>query len=141
MKTYSYEDFKYVLLDVNSIYLGGKLTYSDIILHEMTPFKLKTIMERYIMKESDAETTLESEFYYMQEDSFQYKTYEQLRVKVKVRQQLEKKNVFGKSKMVSCERIISLKELVSINLAKKKASSMVISEILISKLALIGFTV
>lgn len=136
-----YEDFKYVIQDVGSVSLGAKYTYEDMLHEDLIPFKLKTIITYYILKEADRNTTLESEFYYMQQDTFLYETYRQLRTKVKVRTQTVKKNILGKEKTVYKEEILPLKELTQINLAKKKASGMVILEIVISKLGLMTFSV
>lgn len=139
--TTQYEDFKYVLQDTGSISIGAKYTYKELLSDEMVPFKLKAVMEHYIFKESDPETVLESEFYYLEEGTFLYEIFTQLKVKVKVQQQEEVKSLFGKKKMIYKEKILSLKELTGINLARKKASGMIIREIVISKLGLMTFSV
>lgn len=136
-----YEDFKYVIQDVGSVSLGAKYSYEDMLNEELIPFKFKSIIKYYILKEADKSTTLESEFYYMEEGTFLYETYRQLKTKVKVRTQSVKKNIFGKEKVIYKEEILSLKELTGMNLAKKKASGLVIVEIIISKLGLMTFSV
>lgn len=136
-----YEDFKYVIQDVGSVSLGAKYSYEDMLNEELIPFKFKSIINYYILKEADKSTTLESEFYYMEEGTFLYETYRQLKTKVKVRTQSVKKNIFGKEKIIYKEEILSLKELTGMNLAKKKASGLVIVEIIISKLGLMTFSV
>ncbi|MBQ8597518.1 MAG: hypothetical protein IJ409_07020 [Lachnospiraceae bacterium] len=141
LSTTQYEDFKYVLQDTGSISLGAKYTYKELMVHEMIPFKLKAVMEHYIFKEADPETTLESEFYYLEAGTFLYEVFSQLKIKVKVQQQEEVKSLFGKTKLVYKEKLLSLKELTDINLAKKKASGMIIREIVISKLGLMTFSV
>ena len=70
-----------------------------------------------------------------------YETFRQLKVKVKVQRQKERKTLFGKKKLEYKEEILSLKELKEINLARKKGSGMLIREIVISKLAMMTFTV
>ena len=67
--------------------------------------------------------------------------FRQLKVKVKVQRQKERKTLFGKKKLEYKEEILSLKELTEINLARKKGSGMLIREIVISKLAMMTFTV
>ena len=134
-------DFKYVMLDAGSIYLGAKYTFGDLMEHEMVPFKLKAIMTHYIFKDVDASTSLESQFYYMEPGSFLYETFIQLRTKIKVNILVEKRNLFGKTKVQYVEKIYSLKEFAAINLAKKKASGVIVSEIIISKLGMMAFSV
>lgn len=134
-------DFKYVMMDAGNIYLGARFSYEELLSQEMVPFKLKTILNRYILKEANPETTLESEFYYMEKDTFLYDTFSQLKVKVKVNVRVEKKSLFGKTSWQYGEKILKLKELTEINLAKKKASGMIVREIIISKLGLMTFSV
>lgn len=134
-------DFKYVMLDTGNIYLGARFTFGELLEQEMLPFKLKAILTHYIFKEADKDTTLESQFYYMEKGTFLYDTFLQLKVKVKVNVQVEKKSLFGK---VTCryeEKVLSLKELTDSNLARKKASGMIIREIIISKLGMMTFSV
>lgn len=130
-------DFKYVMQDTGNIYIGARLTYAELMEQEMLPFKMKTIIQHYFLKE----TSLESEFYYLEKGSFLYETFAQLRIKVKVNVLTEKKSLFGKKKMVYTEKILTLKELTEMNLARKKASGMIIREIIVSKLGLMTFSV
>lgn len=141
LNTTQYEDFKYVLQDTGSISIGAKYTYKELMENELVPFKLKAIMEHYMFKEADPETTLESEFYYLEAGTFLYEVFSQMKIKVKVQQQEEVKSLFGKKKLLYKEKLLSLKELTDLNLAKKKASGMIIREIVISKLGLMTFSV
>ena len=141
LSTTQYEDFKYVLQDTGSISIGAKYTYKELMENELVPFKLKAIMEHYMFKEADPETTLESEFYYLEAGTFLYEVFSQMKIKVKVQQQEEVKSLFGKKKLLYKEKLLSLKELTDLNLAKKKASGMIIREIVISKLGLMTFSV
>lgn len=134
-------DFKYVIMDTGNIYIGARFSYKELLTQEMLPFKLKTILNRYILKEANPDTTLESEFYYMKKDTFLYDTFCQLKVKVKVNVLVEKKTLFGKTGSQYEEKILKLKELTGINLAKKKASGMIVREIIVSKLGLMTFGV
>lgn len=138
---YQDNDFKYFMQDVGSLYMGARYNYAEIIGNEMVPFKLKSIIEHYIMKDTQADTTLESQFYYMKEEDFSYKTYMQLKARVKVCMYIEKRGIFGKDKLVYKNRNISLEQLVQMNLAQKKKCSLKIQEIIISKLAMMSFSV
>lgn len=137
----SYEPYKYVMNDTANIYIGAKYSYEELLEADELGFKFKTIITQYILKESDKDNTLEAEFYYMDPNSFIYKTYEQLKCKVKIQMMVESKSIFGKTKSEYKEKVISLKELTDINLAKKKGAGLIVSEIIVSKLALMSFTV
>ena len=136
-----YEDFKYVMQDTGSIYVGAKYAYEELLEAEAVPFKLKAILTHYILKEASPQTTLESEFYYLEPGTFLYETWKQLKVRVKVQVQVEKKSLFGKKRMEYQEKILTLKELTEMNLARKKASGLLITEIILSKLGMMSFSV
>lgn len=137
---YQDNDFKYIMQDIGSLYMGARYSYAELLGHEMAPFKLKSIIEHYIMKDTQAEITLESQFYYMGSEDFSYKTYMQLKAKVKVCMYIEKKSFFGGKKMVYRNITIPIDRFVQMNLAQKKKYGVKIQEIAISKLAMMSFS-
>lgn len=134
-------DFKYFIQDAGNVYLGAKFSYAEIMRQDRVNFKYKSIVEHYIMKDTDSETTLESQLYYMTPDQFSYRTYMQLKAKVKVCMLVQKKRLFGGTKTVYENKVMKLEELVQMNLAKKKQCGMVIQELSMSKLALMAFNI
>ncbi len=134
-------DYKYFMQDTGSVYLGAKLSYAEILQDEMVNFKYKSIVEHYIFKDTDPETTLESQLYYMTKEQFSYKTYQQLKARVKVSILEEKKSLFGKKQRGYVTKTMPLAEFVDINLAQKKAQGVVIQELALSKLGLMSFSV
>lgn len=127
--------------DAGTIYLGARFSYAEILEQEMVSFKYKSIVQHYILKDTDPETTLESQLYYMTWDQFSYKTYLQLKAKVKVSVLTQKKSLFGKEKVGYENKVMKLDEIVGMNLAQKKKCGMIIHELVLSKLALMGFSV
>ena len=136
-----YEDFKYMLQDVNRIYIGAKYTYRELMENQETAFKLKAVIEHYLLKETEPDTSLESDFYYMEPESFSYRTYEQLKAKLKINVLVEKQGVRGSMERVYREKTVSIQELVKIPLAQKKRDGIVVQELILSKLALVSFVV
>lgn len=136
-----YEDFKYVMQDTGSIYLGARFSYEELLEHEMVPFKLKAILTHYILKEASPDTTLESQFYYLEKDTFLYEIFKQLKIRVKIQRQVEKKSLSGKEKIKYQEEILKLDEITEMNLARKKGGGMLVREIIISKLGMMTFSV
>ena len=141
MNVKEYKDYKYVMGDTSSIYQGGKFTYQEMMDSDEVPFKFQSIIEHYLLKDTDPETSLESQFYYMTQDSFSYRTYLQLKTRVKVCELVEKKSLFGKVTRTYQQKIYSLKDFAAINLAQKKARGFVVHEIILSKLAVTFFNV
>lgn len=136
-----YEDFKYVMQDTGSIYLGARFSYEELLEHEMVPFKLKAILTHYILKEASPDTTLESQFYYLEKDTFLYEIFKQVKIRIKIQRQVKKKSLFGKEKIKYQEEILKLDEITEMNLARKKGSGMLVREIIISKLGMMTFSV
>lgn len=136
-----YEDFKYMLQDVNRIYIGAKYTYRDLMENPETAFKFKSVIEHYLLKETNPDTSIESDFYYMKPESFSYRTYEQLKVKLKISRLTDKQGKNGNIERVYKEQTISLQEFADISLAQKKRYGIVVQELILSKLALISFVV
>ena len=115
--TSEYQDFKYVLQDTRTVSLGVKYTYEELLQDERVPFKFQAVISQYLLKEAAPETTLESEFYYMEKGTFVYETYRQLKARAKVRTQTVKKTMTGKEKIVYKEEIWTVEELAQMNLA------------------------
>ena len=133
------KDYKYTMADYSNIYLGAKLSYREVIEHPDINFKIKAVIERYFLKDLDADTTLESHFYYMTPEEFAAKTYLQLKVKVKFNILEEKKGLFGKGKRVYTTKIMPIHKFMEFNLAQKKAGGVVIQEIVFPKMTLLSF--
>lgn len=139
---YQDNDYKYFMQDSGSIFIGARYSYLEIMDNEMANFKFKAIIEHYLAKDTDLSTSLESHLYYLTKDQFSYKTYKQLKARVKVSILTEKKSLFSKKTKVGYEtKVIHLDELVDYNLAQKKKLGIMIQELVISKLALMAFSV
>ena len=137
---YQDNDYKYFMQDSGSIYIGVRYTYQEVLENEMANFKYKSIIEHYIAKDTDLTTTLESHLYYMTPEQFSYRTYQQLKARVKVSVLEESKSLFGKKKVGYKTRVVHLNEFAKWNLAQKKKSGVVIQELILSKLALMTFS-
>ena len=138
---YQDNDFKYYMQDTGRLYFGARYSYAELMEHEMVPFKFKSIIEHCIMKDTEPDTTLESQFYYMTPEMFSCKTYMQLKTKVKVCLLTEKKSFFGKFRTAYRNQVFTLEEFVKMNLAQKKKHGVKIQEIMLSKLAMMSFSV
>ncbi|MBP3350908.1 MAG: hypothetical protein J6L65_00720 [Lachnospiraceae bacterium] len=138
-----YEDYKYVMTDTAFLYIGSKYSYREIWENEDIPFKFRTIVERYLIPEIGAETTLESDLYHMTEKDFTCRTYLQLRAKVKVSQLVTKKGFLGlgKPKRVYQTVMIPLAQFVKLTKEEKEKDGIFIQELSINKLALMAFAV
>ncbi len=138
MQKKTYEDYKYSLQDTGRIYVGCKYTFAELLDEEEVPFKLRLVMEKYVLEKADREDTLETHLYYLAPDSFLVKLYEQMKARVKVNVIEEKAGLFGGSKKQYVTRQLSVGQLAAIDPAQKEKQGLVIQELSVSKLALMG---
>ncbi len=131
------DDFKYYMQDIERNYFGARYSYREILDNEMAPFKFKTIITKYLKDEVDLDTKLESHFYYISTDSFDYQIFKQLKTRIRV---VEYKGSEDSSRGFK-EKIYTIEQLARISPEDKEKQGMIIREIFISKLALFAFSV
>ena len=131
------DDFKYCMQDLERNYFGARYSYDELLKNEMVPFKFKTIITKYIKDDVDLDVTLESHFYHMTKETYDYRVYKQLRSRIRVSQYKnpDKKEKGFKEKIYTCE------QLSSIEPEEKEKLGMIVRELIISKLALFAFSV
>lgn len=130
------DDFKYYMQDIERHYFGARYNYNELLGNEVVPFKFKSIITKYLKDEVPLDTTtLESHFYYMDKEGYDYKVYKQLktRVRTSVYKNKDKKDKGFK------EKLFTIEQLVKITPQEKEEQGMMIREVVISKLALFGF--
>jgi hypothetical protein len=134
-----YEDFKYVLQDTYSVYLGAQYTIEELIENEDIPIKLRIIIERYLYDEDTKNWTLETYFNQMQDKSLYYKVYKQLKTKLRVSFREDEKNGRHKDNPPYQTKTLSIEELMKISPEEKRRKEMSIQEVSVSKLAMMSF--
>lgn len=131
------EDFKYCMQDMERDYFGARYTYQELMQNELVPFKFKTIIERYLVRDIDRDTSLESHFYHMTKENPEYRVYRQLKARVRVTQIKNRKS----SQTEYTEKVYTLEQLTALSQEKKLEKGIAIREIILSKLALFAFAV
>ena len=131
------EDFKYCMQDMERDYFGARYTYQELMQNELVPFKFKTIIERYLVRDIDRDTSLESHFYHMTKENPEYRVYRQLKARVRVTQIKNRKS----SQTEYTEKVYTLEQLTALSQEKKLEKGIAIREIILPKLALFAFSV
>ncbi len=131
------DDFKYYMQDIERYYFGARYNYNELLNNEMVPFKFKTIISKYLRDEVELDTTLESHLYYIEKDGFDYKTYRQLRARVRTSQYKNPQNIEKGFK----EKVYTIEQLAKISPKEKEEQGIIVRELIISKLALFGFSI
>ena len=131
------DDFKYYMQDIERYYFGARYNYNELLNNEMVPFKYKTIISKYIKDDVDLGTSLESHLYYINRDVFSYKVYRQLRLRVRTSQYKD----IEKHEKGFKEKVYTIEQLAKLTIDEKQERGIIIRELIISKLALFGFSV
>ena len=90
-------DYKHVVQDVTNIYIGGKLSYGEMLDLDEIPFKFKVILSHYILKEVSRETTIENHIFFMKKEDMSYMIFKKMKAKFRLYVfDNEKKSYVGK---------------------------------------------
>lgn len=126
-------DYKYIMQELSTLYIGAKYTYDEMIEAQEVPFKVKTLINTYIKPELQGEDlSIESHFYYMDGSGFAYQTFLQLKTRVRFSILRDK----GPRQGSYVTKMEKLQDFIKMSPAEKEARGVFIQEIGISKLAL-----
>jgi hypothetical protein len=77
--------FKYAMMDTNRVYIGGRMTYSEMITWEEVPFKIKAIVNNHLLKDAgNPDLTMAEHFKNLPDDSFVLQILKTLKTRIKV---------------------------------------------------------
>ena len=83
-------DFKYVIQDTSQVFIGGRMSYEDMMTWEEIPFKIKAIMNKYFINQE--ENGLAEVMPKLEKEDFRYQILKQLKIKIKAGIYENKKN-------------------------------------------------
>lgn len=124
-------DYKHIVQDMTNVYIGGKLSYGEIMELDGAPFRFKTILSRYILKEVADNTTIENHVFYITKEDESYMIYKQLKAKFRL-------NVFDEKKKHYVSREYKLDEIVGNTELHEKMDTIFVEELHLSKLNLLA---
>ncbi|MCR5254544.1 MAG: hypothetical protein K6D96_01305 [Acetatifactor sp.] len=140
MSNYStYEDNKYCIQEISTLFLGVKYTLEELLEDENIPAKLQIIFQRYILEDADPEDTLETNIYYLTNKSPALRVYRQLKCKVKINVIEEKKSLFKGKRSEYVTKVVPVDTIAAMSPHEKEKKGLVVSELSISKLAMMAF--
>ena len=129
-------DFKYVMHDLTNLYIGAKHTYNELLVLEEVPFKLKTLISRFILREVSGDTKIEDHIFYLKETDMSYQIYKEMKARFRLNVWKDEKDGVKtpgyKSKTYRITEILGNEELM-----RKKDITMV-EEVHITKLGLMS---
>lgn len=128
-------DFKYVMQDTSHVFMGGRMTYEDMMTWDDTPFKIKAIINKYFTGKD--ENSLAETIRVLKQEDFRYQILKQLKIKIKAGTYITKKNMFGKAQEKYVSKLYTLDEYMECACVGKE---IIVEEFVISKLAMMAFS-
>lgn len=133
------KDYKHVIQDITNVYLGGRLTYDEMIDEEDVPYKLKTIFLHYMMNEVAGDTSLENHIFYIKRNGTSYNTYKKLKTKFVLNVFYDAEHAKGKPGYKIKEYEID--ELLNDEYVMANMDTTFVTEVRISKLRMMSIAV
>jgi hypothetical protein len=135
------DDFKYIMQDSSYVYFGKELTYAEMLENDNLPFKLKNIICNYVSRDTDLNVKMTDHILNMGDNEFTKHIYEQLKMTVRVYYKVEKKGLGGKTKEKWVHRACPFKRFKDEYGEQIINGYVIISDISISKLALMVISI
>lgn len=132
-------DYKHVIQDITNVYIGGRLSYEEILDLEDVPYKLKAILLHYMINEVAEDTTIENHIFFINKNGTSYKTYNKLKAKFVL-------NVFyedghGKGKPGYKVKEYDIESLLNDEYVMANKDTVFLTEVRISKLRMMSIAV
>ncbi len=137
-----YQDFKYIMNDMTKVYFGAKQTYAEVCANDYVPFKMTVIISQYFYKDATPDMTIEEHIRSLTKDSLSFMTLKHLKAKVKMSIYTETTNRKGETtgKWLT-DQMIPIEQYVEEESYHLYPEHAIISELVISKLQLMAFSV
>ncbi len=129
-------DYKHVLQDMSTAYLGARMSYQEIIENDDVPFKFKAAVDQFVLKDTVRETMLADHLFELKKADSTYMIFKQLHVKIKVT--AAKELIIGKPEKGYTSKVYSLDEFMNNEVLHRHKEALVVEEIQFSKLRLMG---
>lgn len=124
-------DYKHVVQDVTNIYIGGKLSYGEMLDLDEIPFKFKVILSHYILKEVSRETTIENHIFFMKKEDMSYMIFKKMKAKFRL-------YVFDEDKKSYVGREYKIEDIVDDEYLHEKMDTIFVEEMHLYKINLLA---
>lgn len=122
--------------DLTNVYIGAKYTYNELLVLDEVPFKLKTLISRFILREVDGNTKIEDHIFYLKETDMSYQIYKEMKARFRLNVWKDEsdgvKTPGYKSSTYRIAEILGNEELM------RKKDITIVEELHITKLGLMG---
>ncbi len=124
-------DYKHVVQDVTNIYIGGKLSYGEMLDLDEIPFKFKVILSHYILKEVSRETTIENHIFFMKKEDMSYMIFKKMKARFRL-------YVFDKDKQSYAGKEYKIEDIVDDEYLHENMNTIFVEEMHLYKINLLA---
>ena len=121
--------------DTSHVFMGGRMTYEDMMTWEDVPFKIKAIINKHFAEKG--ESGLVETIGILSEEDFRYQILKQLKIKMKAGIYKNQKNLFVKETKRYVSKTYHLDEYIQL---VKTDKEVITEEVIFSKLAMMAFS-
>ena len=129
-------DFKYVMHDMTNLYIGAKYSYDELLVSDDVPFKLKTLISRFILREVAGSTTIENHIFYLKETDMSYQIFKEMKAKFRLSVWKDEKD--GVKKPGYKSETYRITEIIGNEELMRKKDITIVEEMHITKLRLMA---
>ena len=124
-------DYKHVVQDMTNVYIGGRLSYKEMLDMDEIPFKFKIILSRYILNEVASDTTVENHIFFIKKEDISYMIFKKLKAKFRL-------YIFDESRQSYVGKEYKIDEIVDDEFLHENMNTIFVEEMHIYKINLLG---
>ncbi len=133
----NYPAFGCVMQDVSQVYIGGQLSYGELMERDDVPFKFRAILSHYMLKDVAGETRISDHLFFIQKNDLSYLAYKQMRAKFRLSVWQEPDG--KKRKTAGYEsRLYTMDEILTDEALRAKRDTTVVEELVLKKMSLLA---
>ena len=121
---------------MTNLYIGAKYSYDELLVSDDVPFKLKTLISRFILREVAGNTTIENHIFYLKETDMSYQIFKEM--KAKFRLSVWKDETDGVKKTGYKRETYRITEIIGNEELMRKKDITMVEEMHITKLRLMA---
>ena len=125
--------------DLTNLYIGAKHTYDELLVSEEVPFKLKTLISRFVLREVAGDTKIEDHIFYLKETDMSYQIFKEM--KARFRLNVWKDESDGVKKPGYQIKTYRIHEIIGNEELMRKKDITIVEEVHITKLGLMAVSV
>lgn len=129
-----------MLQDLTNIYIGARFSYAELMERDDVPFRLRSIISHYMLKEVAGDTTLENHIFFITPQNLSYLVYKQMKARFRMNV-WERADGKKRKKDGYVSHTYTIDEIVQSQELKEQMNEIMVEELHLSKLGLLAVSI